>query len=261
MLREFSEDIRIRVKDRLRDFRLVVRQHRHDSTHARPRAAGPDKPFPVRGIEDLLSHAASAFDDVMTLAQSLAPLPGASQAVLAGPRPLQAYFRTGDDTDIGGERAFRRDLYSLAKLALEKKRLHDVRILESDFASVHEALRESSAIPLARLGDETDRDARVGLVAGLAAAIFLELVRHQPIRLPEASGTGASDAATQALAAIAIAAGLATLDMEGSAGAELMEIATLAVEARGGRIRAALDSENPVGDLISLFQSLLVHLN
>ena len=36
MLRELSEDVRILMKDRLRDLRSIVRQHRHDHLPARP---------------------------------------------------------------------------------------------------------------------------------------------------------------------------------------------------------------------------------
>ena len=74
MLRELSEDVRIRVKDTLRDFRSVVRQHRHDYAPGRPATPdAKDQPFPLREIEGLLGHAVSAFDDVMSLAESLAP--------------------------------------------------------------------------------------------------------------------------------------------------------------------------------------------
>src|SRR5690606_19635676 len=147
---------------------------------------------------------------------------------------------------------FRRDLYQLARLALEKNGLRDFRILESDFAAVHEALQRKGAELIVRLHAETDRDERVSLVATLSASLFLELVRHRPIRVPRAGPgeEGAIDpgpgAALNALAAIAIASGLATLDMEGAPAPELMEIAILAVDARGDRIRAALHGETPL---------------
>ena len=49
--------------------------------------------------------------------------------------------------------------------------------------------------------------------------------------------------------------------MEGAPAPELMEIAILAVDARGDRIRAALDGENALAELAPLFESLLTHLN
>ncbi len=267
MLRELSEDVRIRVKDRLRDFRSIVRQHRHDHVPGKPASAeAKDQPFPVREIEGLLGHAASAFDDVMSLAESFAPHKSAGTAV-SGPQPLQSYFRARGDSHLDGERAFRRDLYRLAKLVLEQKKLDAFRIRESDFAAVHGALEKRDAELIARLHAETDRDERVSLVAALSSSLFVELVRHEPIKLPapdpdeqETIDIGHT-IAVNCLAAIAIACGLATLDMEGAAGPELMEIAVLAVDARADRIHAALDGADQVKELTPLFASLLTHLN
>lgn len=267
MLRELSEDVRVLVKDRLRDLRSIVRQHRHDAPAGGKAVEARDQPFPIREIEGFLGHAASAFDDVMTLAERLAPPVGPAGASASGPRPLQSYFRAPGDTQIDGERAFRRDLYRLARLALEKKGQHDVRILEGDFAAVHEALERNGAGLIARLHAETGEEERVSLVAKLSAMLFVQLVRHEPIKpapaIPGAEAAGDIDreAALSALAAIAIASGLATLDLEGAPGPELMEIAILAVDARGARIRVALGGENAVGELTPLFESLLTHLN
>ena len=268
MLRELSEDVRIRVKDRLRDFRTIVRQHRHDHTTNRPTPAdAKEQPFPIREIEGFLGHAASAFDDVMSLAESLAPRNSLGGAPVAGPQPLQSYFRAMGDSPLDGERAFRRDLYRLAKLVLLQKKLDDFRIRESDFAAVHGALEKRDAALISRLHAETGRDERVSLVAALSSSLFVELVRQQPIKLP-APDPAEQDVidvghtiAVNCLAAIAIACGLATLDMEGAAGPELMEIAVLAVDARADRIHAALDSGDQVKKLTPLFASLLTHLN
>ncbi|HEY6630752.1 MAG TPA: hypothetical protein VIZ90_04800 [Rhizobiaceae bacterium] len=268
MLRELSEDVRILVKDRLRDLRTIVRQHRHDNAPGRPTPADArEQPFPIREIEGFLGHAASAFDDVMSLAESLAPRNSLGGAPVAGPQPLQSYFRAAGDSPIDGERAFRRDLYRLAKLVLLQKKLNDFRIGESEFAAVHGALEKRDAALIARLHAQTGRDERVSLVAALSSSLFVELVRRQPIKLP-APASDEQDAidlgptiATNCLASIAIACGLATLDMEGAAGPELMEIAVLAVDARADRIRAALDSGDQVQKLTPLFASLLTHLN
>jgi hypothetical protein len=268
MLRELSEDVRILVKDRLRDFRSIVRQHRHDHAQGGRQATGAkEQTLAARGIEGFLGHAASAFDDMMTLAENLAPRPGTPGSTGSGPQPLQSYFRAAGDATLDGERAFRRDLYRLAKLALQKNGLHDFRILESDFAAVHETLEKNCAGPIARLHARTEQDERIALVAALSASLFVELVRKGPVRLPraeagaEGSARAGSGVALNALAAIAIACGLATLDMEGAPGAELMEIATLAVGARGDRIRAALDGADAVKNITPLFAGLLTHLN
>lgn len=267
MLREFSEDVRIRVKDRLRDLRTMVRQHRHDHASGGPAPDAKEQPFPIREIEGLLGHAVSAFDDVMSLAESLAPHKNLGAAPVSGPQPLQSYFRATANSNLDGERAFRRDLYRLARLVLEQKRLNDFRIRESDFAAVHGALAKRDAVLIARLHAETDRDERVALVAALSASLFAELVRQEPIKLPvpdpvepDAADVGQT-IAVNCLAAIAIACGLATLDMEGAAGPELMEIAVLAVDARADRIHAALGNDDRVKKLTPLFATLLTHLN
>ncbi|MCX7303942.1 MAG: hypothetical protein NTV73_06350 [Hyphomicrobiales bacterium] len=265
MLREISEDVRVRLKDRLRDLRSKVREHRHD--HARSGGAATEagqQPFPVREIEGILGHAVSAFDDVMTFAERLAPSRDPGGSLIFAPRPLQAYFRL-PEAGLDGARAFRRDLYRLAKLALEQKKLAGFRIRESDFASVHEALQRSDAVAIARLHSEANSEDRLLLVAGLTARLFVELVRQEPIRLATSAEEEASvppdlAAAVNALAAIAIACGLATLDLEGAPGRELMEIATLAVDVRGERIDAALDMDR-LDELTRLFESLLAHLN
>jgi hypothetical protein len=268
MLRELSEDVRILVKDRLRDFRSIVRQRRHDSAPAGQKPApARDQQFPMREIEGLLGHAASAFDDVLTLAESLAPGRSAVRASVAGPQPLQSYFRARGESKLDGERAFRRDLYRLAKLVLEQNRLHGFRIRESDFAAVHDALEGRDAGLVARLHTEQDRDERVLLVAALSSSLFVELIRRRPITLAVADSDAqepddpARAVVVNCLAAIAIACGLATLDMEGAPAPELMEIAILAVDARGDRIQAALDSDDQVNELTPLFAGLLTHLN
>lgn len=266
MLRELSEDVRILVKDRLRDFRTIVRQHRHDHASSRPAPVdAKGQPFPIREIEGFLGHAVSAFDDVMSLAESLAPRGSPGAAPVSGPQPLQSYFRATGDSPLDGERAFRRDLYRLAKLVLGQKSLNDFRIRESDFAAVHGALEKRDAGLIARLHAATDTEERVSLVAALSSSLFVELVRQKPIKLPVPEEPDSIDIghtiAVNCLAAIAIACGLATLDMEGAAGPELMEIAVLAVDARADRIHAALDSDDQVNELTALFSGLLTHLN
>lgn len=256
MLRELSEDMRIRVKDGLRDLRSIVRNRRHDNASPAPQSAEAKK-FPIREIEGFLGHAASAFDDVMTLTEQLAPQRGAADRA-SGPKPLQSYFPKAGEID--GERAFRRDLYHLVKLALVEQRLGDFRMREIDLASVHGALEKSEAGAIAELQVEFDAEERRMLVARLTAALFLQLRRQAPIRLPDGA-VERGDVAVNVFAAIAIACGLATLDMEGAPAAELMEIAVLAVEARGDRIRAAANDKDARNELTLLFAGLLAHLN
>ena len=131
---------------------------------------------------------------------------------------------------------------------------------------MHGSLVMRDASLIARLHAEIDRDERVSLVAALSSSLFVELVRQKPIKLQAPEGheqpiDSGNMIAVNCLAAIAIACGLATLDMEGAAGPELMEIAVLAVDARADRIHAALGSDDKANQLTPLFAGLLTHLN
>ena len=75
MLRQISEEVRVNLKDRLRDVRQGVRQLRHDGRPS-PQNAQARSPFPISEIEGLLGHAVSAFDDAMSAAESLVPRRG-----------------------------------------------------------------------------------------------------------------------------------------------------------------------------------------
>lgn len=263
MAREFSEDVRIRVKDGLRELRSIVRQHRHD--HTSPVSTSGDgnreQPFPVREIEGLLGHAISAFDDAMTVAERLAPRRDPARLGAPGPQPLQSYFRNRDEARLDGARAFRRDLYRLAKLALEQKQFSDFRVREIDFAMVHEALEKREAERITLLRSETTAEEREILVAGLTASLFLQLERQRPIRLAAHDSGQEAGAVVSVLAAIAIACGLATLNLEGAPASELMEIAILAVDVRADRIHASMASDDAQAALTGLFATLLAHLN
>ncbi len=120
MLREISEEVRVNLKDRLRDVRHVIRRHRHDSPAQQARLGDEARPtFPIREIEGLLGHAASAFDDMMSVAETLVPRERSGRMSGLTPKPLGVYFASGDAA-LAGERAFRRDMYALAKAAARR---------------------------------------------------------------------------------------------------------------------------------------------
>ncbi len=147
MLRELSEDVRIRVKDRLRDFRSIVRQHRHDHAPGRPAPAdAKDQPFP----DPRDRRAARPCGQRLRRRDVAGRKPCSAQEPRRGARfPARSrcspIFARAANLHLDGERAFRRDLYRLAKLVLEQKKLDDFRIRESDFAAVHDALEKRDA--------------------------------------------------------------------------------------------------------------------
>lgn len=256
MLREISEEVRVNIKDRLREVRHAIRQHRHDSG-ARLRA-NTRAPFPLNGIEGLLSHAASAFDDAMTMAETLVPRGRiGGRSAIAAPRPFGTYFATRDR--LAGERAFRRDLYALTKGALAARRFEGVRIHESSFAAIHAAMARNEADALAELARDRAWTERVALVAGLSASLLLELLRHEPLRSGEAA---APDRPTvvACLAPVALACGLATMEANEPPQSDLLEIAMLAIDARLDRVLDALGSDDPRRELTAILAALLAHL-
>jgi len=260
MLREISEEVRVNMKDRLREVRQAIRRHRHDSDAGRGQGRAR-APFPLAGIEGLLGHAVSAFDDAMTMAETLVSRDRiGGQASLTMPKPLGRYFSARDP--LAGERAFRRDLYGLAKVVLAVRRIEGSTIRETRFPAIHAAMARDEAEALGRLEHETTWTERVALVAGLTAALLVELVRHDPLRTGEAPQARPLDRprAIACLAPVALACGLATMEADARPETDLLEIAMLAVDARLDRIVDAFASADPRGDLTAILAALLAHL-
>jgi hypothetical protein len=266
MLREISEEVRVNLKDRLRDVRHVVRRHRHDSAAAptREAPARARAPFPLREIEDLLGHAVSAFDDAMGMAQTLVPRTVSGNARTA--KGFTVYFPPGGRDQLAAERAFRRDMYDLARTVLARRNLSGVLVHEADFVAVHAAMRRRHGQLLATLGSAGGWTDKISLAAQLGAALLVELLAHKPLNIAPARLTSASPGeldrgdAIACLAPVALACSLANVDPDGSAEPDLVDMAILATDARIERVRQACESPDPQGELTSLFAMLLAHL-
>jgi hypothetical protein len=264
MLRQISEDVRVNLKDRLRDVRHVIRQSRHD--HARNAAAeaeGRNSPSsPAKGLEDLLGHAASVVDDAMSLAEALVPHERPASADAATVRSFEHYFRSNDrGPSLDGERAFRRDMYYLAKAIAAKKTTGAPRIYEASLAAAHAAIRKRHADLIAELDIAAEPDERVAVAAALCAALLIELVEHRPIRFDESVQGGRNlDLEIRFLAPLALACGLATIGADDLPAADMLEITTLAADVRHDRIVQAYGKADRLGELTSVFAVLLAHL-
>ncbi|PLP57661.1 hypothetical protein CYK37_18815 [Mesorhizobium loti] len=264
MLREISEEVRVNLKDRLRDVRHVIRRHRHDNPvqQARQGEEATRLAFPIREIEGLLGHAASAFDDMMSMAETLVPRERTGRMNGLAPKPLGIYFAAGE-TALAGERAFRRDMYALAKAVLAEKKTDGARVREANFTAVHAAIVRQHAELLARLAREDDWAGRVALVAALSAALLVEFLNHDPLRQGEAPTAAVGPGRTFAiscLAPVALAVGLASVDTSAKPEPDLLEIALLATDARSDRILAACNGNDPLDELTTVFATLLAHL-
>lgn len=259
MLREISEEVRVNLKDRLREARQSIRRHRHDA----PDATHIGASFPLGGIEGLLGHAASAFDDVVTMAETLAPrrLSGRSSGMAA--QSFGVYFPPHDL--LGGERAFRRDLYAMTKAVLASRRIDGARVAETALASVHAGFARQQAGPLAELHRSEGWTDRIAVTARLTASLLCDLMRQPPLRFDDAAEKTAvskdeRDALARCLAPVALACGLATMEAGQRTESDMLEISMLAVDARFERIQAALAGSDAEGDLTTLFAVLLAHL-
>jgi hypothetical protein len=260
MLREISEEVRVNLKDRLREARQSIRKHRHDAAGA-PRMGTP---FPLNGIEDLLGHAASAFDDVMTMAQTLAPRRFAGGTSGMAAQSFSVYFPTREP--LAGERAFRRDLYALTKAVLAARGMEGgARIAETALASVHASFARQQAQELDALTRAQGWTDRVAVTARLTAALLAELMRRPPLHFDGTAGKRMTaeeerDTLARCLAPVAVACGLATMEAGQRSQSDMLEISTLAVDARFERIHAAFAGKDIEGDLTALFAVLLAHL-
>lgn len=265
MLRQISEDVRVNLKDRLRDVRHAIRQSRHD--HARNAAAeaeGRNSPSaPARGLEDLLGHAASVVDDAMSLAESLVPHERPASADAAAVRSFDHYFRSnGRGPSLDGERAFRRDMYYLAKAIATRKTAGAPSIYEASLAAAHASMCKRHADLIAELDVTAEPAERIAAAAALCAALLIELIEHRPIRFNEgAQGGGRNlDLEIRFLAPLALACGLATISADDLAAADMMEITMLAADVRHDRIVQAYSKTDRLGELTSVFAVLLAHL-
>ncbi len=267
MLREISEEVRINLKDRLRDVRQAIRQRRHDSGRSNllplP-GTGDSVPFPLREIEGLLGHAVSAFDDAMTAAETLVPYEGRPAGA---PRSLETYFPlNGRQNVLAGERAFRRDMYYLVKTMLARRNANSDRIHEASFAAVHAAMLQRHPDLMAALGNTTGETDRTAQVAQVCAALVIEFLHQRPLRLEIPEGAIKNPLETESaltvslLAPAALACGLASIGATEEPNSDLLEIAALAVEARLDRIIAACRSADPIVELTPVFAMLLFHL-
>jgi hypothetical protein len=262
MLRQISEDVRVNLKDRLRDVRHVIRQSRHD--HARNAAVEGRSPSssPARGIEDLLGHAASVVDDAMSLAEALVPHERPASTDAATVRSFEHYFRSnGRGPSLDGERAFRRDMYYLAKAIAARKTTGAPRIYEASLAAAHAAMRRLQGDLIAELDIAAEPDERVAVAAALSAALLIELVEQRPIRFSEGAQGGRNlDLEIRFLAPLALACGLATIGADDLPAADMLEITMLAADVRHDRIVQAYGKADRLGELTAVFAVLLAHL-
>ncbi|TGT45758.1 hypothetical protein [Mesorhizobium sp. M8A.F.Ca.ET.165.01.1.1] len=265
MLRQISEDVRVNLKDRLREVRDIIRQSRHDGSgdaSALREATSHLPPFPGKGIEGLLSHAASAVDDALSIAESFVPHERPISVDGTTVKGLGTYFPAGDeDQQLNAERLFRRDMYYLSKAVLAGLKIENARIHEAGFAAVHSAMRKRHGDLLAALAAP---GAGLQAIAATCAALLIELLNQRPVRFgeaaPESNAAGGRALDISCLGPVVLACGLATTGRDGAPEPDMLEIAMLAADIRHERIVQACAKASPVDELTPVFATLLAHL-
>ncbi|WP_214469574.1 hypothetical protein [Mesorhizobium sp. dw_380] len=265
MLRQISEDVRVNLKDRLREIRDIIRQSRHDGSGDASvvREATSHLPsFPGKGIEGLLSHAASAVDEALSIAESFVPHERPIKVDGTTVKGLGTYFPAGnEERQLSAERLFRRDMYYLTKSVLAGLKIDNARIHEADFAAAHAAMRKRHGDLLAALAAP---GAGLQAIAATCAALLVELLNQRPVRFgeaaPETAAAGERALDISCLAPVVLACGLATTGRDGAPEPEMLEIAILAADIRHDRIVQACAKASPVDELTPVFATLLAHL-
>ncbi|TPJ42194.1 hypothetical protein FJ434_14410 [Mesorhizobium sp. B2-5-13] len=265
MLRQISEDVRVNLKDRLREVRDIIRQSRHDGASEASllhEATSHLPPFPGKGIEGLLSHAASAVDEALSIAESFVPHERPIRVDGTTVKGLGTYFPAGDeDQQLSAERLFRRDMYYLTKAVLAGLKIDHARIHEAGFAAVHAAMRRRHGDLLAALAAP---GAGLQAIAATCSALLIECLGHRPIRFDDTApeATAMSDRALDisCLAPVVLACGLATNGRNDAPEPDMLEIAILAADIRRDRIIQACAKTSPADELTPVFATLLAHL-
>lgn len=266
MLRQISEDVRVNLKDRLREVRDAIRQSRHDSTGDASilrEATSHLPPFPGKGIEGLLGHAASAVDEALSIAESFVPHERPIAVDGTTVKGLGTYFPAGnEDRQLSAERLFRRDMYYLTKAVLGGLKIENARIHEADFAAVHASMRKRHGDLLAPLAAP---DPGLQAISAACSALLVECLNQRPVRFAEATPETPAAFADRApdiscLAPVVLACGLATKGSDGSPEPDMLEIAILAAGIRHDRLVQACAKASPIGELTPVFATLLAHL-
>ena len=260
MLRFFSEEIAVNLKDRLRDIRYMIRRNRHESSQSEQSALRPGE---IMSPELLLGHAASMVDKALTTAEtiSISLISSNPNVHSAAPhvKSLSIYCGTG----VEGARAFRKDMYYLTKDVLRRHQLPNVLIHETAFVAVHGRMMQKHGSLLKSVFSAEAGDAKIAATAKVVAAMFWELLDERPVRFialdDRCDPRALHEFERMCFAAVGLACGLATAKIGDLEGIDPLESAILALDARHERLMEVTGGQDH-SQLENLFQTLIAHL-
>ncbi|RWX63602.1 hypothetical protein EN780_23230 [Mesorhizobium sp. M4B.F.Ca.ET.089.01.1.1] len=257
------EELRTKVKERLRDARFVAREMRattrkgqdDQSPERSDRAAGPAGL--VTAIADFSDSALSALESVAIGLLSSDPN---AHFGSASAYPLGRYFDTENATS---QALFARDCYFAAKQILLAKGVANPRLSEELFGEAHRlAARTEQPAPAGR--SKGADDASLDDIALQAAAMAHAILRARPVESPryidDAANGRMLDTGIYVAAALALATAVASYSADVTADDDIYAGVCAAVDARYVLFSKALASQDRPGDLARVFADLIPHL-
>lgn len=268
MIRDISDDIATNIKDRLREFRYMIRRNRSDNiTNRRPEASsssGLDQSV-LDAPDIILGHAARVMDKALTTAEtiSLSLLSGDPSIHHSAPdvQSIAVYFSAGFD----GQHAFHRDMYYLTKEVLRRRHADNMLIHETAFAAIHASMNRNHRDLIRHVLQAKSQADTIEATARLCTALLTEMIAENPVRFADArkvlpeTAQAIRNRDITGFASICLACGLATAKAADMEGVNNLESALLAIEARTERLVAAFEANNQKA-LDALFATLISHL-
>lgn len=259
------EELRTKVKERLRDARFLAREMRASARKGQDsqapggadHAAGPTGL--VTAIADFSDSALSALESVAIGLLSSDPKAHFGNA---SAYPLSRYF---DGESASAQAMFARDCYFAAKQVLLAKGISNPHLSEELFAEAHRlATKGQQQVQQPSPGRAVDLDTSLDDISLRAAVMATAILRARPVEAPrhiEDTVNGRMlDSNIYSAAALALATAVASYHADATADDDIYPGVCAAVDARYVLFAKALASQDRPEDLARVFADLIPHL-
>ncbi|CAN7354227.1 hypothetical protein [Mesorhizobium sp. LjNodule214] len=255
------EELRTKVKERLRDARFLAREMRASTRKGQDsqvpegvdHAAGPTGL--VTAIADFSDSALSALESVAIGLLSSDPKAHFGNA---SAYPLSRYF---DGESASAQTMFARDCYFAAKQILLAKGISNPHLSEELFAEAHRLAAKGQQPPPGKVADP---DASLDDISLRAAVMATAILRARPVEAPrhidDAANGRMLDSNVYSAAALALAMAVASYHEDVTVDDDIYPGVCAAVDARYALFAKALASQDRPEDLARVFADLIPHL-
>jgi len=256
------DELRTKVKERLRDARFLAREMRASARKGQDSHAseGID---PAAGAAGLVTVIADFSDSALSALESVAIelLSSDPKAHFrsASAYPLGRYF-DGDNALAQG--LFARDCYFAAKQILLAKGISNPRLSEELFIEAHRLVASSQrSLPSSKAAAS---DVSLDDIALQAAVMARAILRARPVEAPrhieDAADGRLLDTGIYVAAALALATAVASYHDDVAADDDIYTGVCAAVDARYALFAKALAGQDRPGELAGVFADLIPHL-